>query len=68
MDINIVSFLFRIFAIIFSALYLVYAVVIFQQTRTMSKTMISSSNSILIVISFIQIIVAMLLLFGSFFI
>lgn len=53
------------FAVLFSVLYLVYAVIITRQTQVMNKTLNSPVRPILFFGSFIQIIFAIILIYVS---
>lgn len=62
----IVSFFFKGFAIVLSALYLVYAVVFFKQTQVMNKALTVGRSSLITLISFLQIMAAVILLILAF--
>ncbi len=65
-DSNEILFLFmKAFAVLFSFLYLVYAVIITRQTQIMNKTFHTKSSGILLFISFVQVIFAIILIFVS---
>lgn len=53
---------FKAFAIAFSAIYLLYAIVLTKQTEELNKTLIVQRSAVLFFISFSQIISACLLL------
>lgn len=57
---------FKAFAIILSFIYLIYAVVIFRQTQIMLRTLIPKNHGVILLISFIQIILAVLLIILAF--
>ena len=63
---NLFSLFFKAFAITLSFIYLIYAIVIYRQTQIMLRTLIVKNNQIILAISFIQIIIAMLLIFLAF--
>jgi len=60
------NFFFKAFAITLSFIYLIYAVVIFRQTQIMLRTLIFKNNGVISLISFIQIILAVLLIILAF--
>ncbi|MBI2641629.1 hypothetical protein HYW87_03485 [Candidatus Roizmanbacteria bacterium] len=62
---NIIGLFFKTFAVIFSFLYLIYSLVIFKQTQVMTKTLENDSNSFILLISLIQIIIGLALVFIS---
>jgi len=53
------QFFFKTFSIVFSLLFSVYALVIFKQTQVMIKTIDSKNNSLILLISFLQIFVGL---------
>lgn len=63
---NLFDFLFKAFAITLSFIYLIYALVIFRQTQIMLRTLIIGSSGIILIVSFFQIILALLLIIFSF--
>ncbi|OGK27545.1 hypothetical protein A3C28_05935 [Candidatus Roizmanbacteria bacterium RIFCSPHIGHO2_02_FULL_39_9] len=65
-DLNILNFFFKAFAVVFSLMYVIYSVVILKQTQIMIKTIESDSSSFILLISIIQLFVAILLLLFSF--
>lgn len=65
-DLNILNFFFKAFAVVFSLMYVLYSVVILKQTQIMIKTIESDSSSFILLISIVQLFVALLLLLFSF--
>lgn len=63
---GVFNLFFKCFAIVFSIIYFLYAVIIFKQTRVMTKTLESKSNYLIVLISFFQMITALILLLFSF--
>lgn len=63
---NTFSLFFKVFSIVFSFLYLIYALVIYKQTEVMTRTLESQQNALILLISLIQIIIGLALLFVSF--
>lgn len=59
---NIINFFFKAFAILFSIIFLFYAVVIYKQTQVMVKTINTTNNSLILTISLLQIIFGLILL------
>lgn len=59
---DIISWFFKAFAILFSIIYLLYAVIVHRQTNVMNKTVTRKSGPILSLISFMQIIFGLILL------
>ncbi|OGK24483.1 hypothetical protein A2954_07620 [Candidatus Roizmanbacteria bacterium RIFCSPLOWO2_01_FULL_37_12] len=62
---NIFTLFFKVFSVVFSLLYLIYALVIYKQTQVMIRTLESQENSLILLISLIQIIIGIALLFVS---
>jgi len=62
---NIFSLFFKTFAVVFSILYLIYALVIYKQTQVMTETLESERNTLILLISLIQIIIGIILLLVS---
>jgi len=60
------NFFFKVFAITLSFIYLIFAVVIFRQTQIMLRTLISKNQGIILLLSFVQIILAALLIILAF--
>jgi hypothetical protein len=58
---NLVAFFFKSFAIIFSFLYLVYAIVVLKQTQVMNTTLTVGRNGLISFISFLQVLIGLLL-------
>ncbi len=63
---NLFSLFFKAFAITLSFIYLIYAIVIYRQTQIMLRTLIVKNNQIILIGSFIQIIIAILLILLAF--
>lgn len=63
---NLFNFFFKAFAVTLSFIYLIYAVVIFRQTQIMTRTLIVKGSGVIVLISFIQILLAVLLIILSF--
>lgn len=64
---NIFDLFFKVFAVVFSLLYLVYALVIFKQTQVMTQTLESEGNAFILPISLLQIIIGVVLILVSLF-
>lgn len=62
---NIFELFFKVFSVVFSLLYVIYALVIFKQTQVMTRTLENKSNTLILLISLIQIIIGVALLFVS---
>ncbi|OGK23649.1 hypothetical protein A3A46_02170 [Candidatus Roizmanbacteria bacterium RIFCSPLOWO2_01_FULL_37_13] len=62
---DIFSFFFKTFAVVFSLLYIIYALVIFKQTQVMTRTLETEATTLILLISLIQIVVGIGLLFIS---
>lgn len=62
---NTFNLFFKIFAAVFSFLYLIYALVIYKQTQVMTKTLESKENTLILSVSLIQIIIGIVLIFVS---
>lgn len=63
---SLFNFFFTAFAVVLTLLYLIYAIVIYSQTRIMLKTLIVDRGQIFRFISLFQIFVAVLLLLLAF--
>mgnify|MGYP000986082402 CR=1 FL=1 len=57
----------KAFAVLFSFLYLIYAVVMTRQTQVMNKTFHTRYSGLLLLISALQIILAFILIYVSIF-
>lgn len=55
----------KAFAVLFSVLYLVYAVVLVRQTQIMNKTFQTAYSGVLFFISLLQVVFAFILIFVS---
>lgn len=62
---DIVGFFFKTFSVLFSFLYLIYAIVILKQTQVMTKTIESGSSSLILLVSLLQIGIGLVLVFIS---
>lgn len=63
----IIGFFEKAFALIFSTMYLLYAVIISKQTDTMNKTLESSNNKVLYFVASLQITLGLILIILSIF-
>lgn len=61
-----IGIFFKAFALLFAAMYLIYTIVISRQTNNMNKTFETDNAAVLQIVSNIQIIFALILLFISF--
>jgi len=59
---NVISFFLKAFAVVSSFIYFFYSIVVFQQTKTMNKILQSSGATVLSLISFCQILLALTLI------
>lgn len=65
-DINIyLSILERIFAVIGTGVYLIFAIVIVKQVSMMSKNVYDKFNSVVIIFSYIHLVLAVFLMLMS---
>lgn len=64
---NFISLFIKLFAILFAFIYLIFSIVILRQTQIMNKTVQTKSAGFLFFISFMQIIIAVILIFASLF-
>lgn len=62
---DIFNLFFKTFAVVFSLLYIIYALVIFKQTQVMTKSLETEGNTLILLISLIQIGIGISLLFFS---
>ena len=62
---HIFGLFFKTFAVVFSVLYIIYSIVILKQTQIMTKTINTGSNSLIRLISLLQIGIGIVLLFFS---
>ena len=65
-DGEIFTLLFKLFAVVISVLYLIYAFIVFRQTKLMLRAIEESSGGFIRFISFFQILVAIFLIILSF--
>ncbi len=61
-----IAFFVKAFAILFSILFLLYAIVITRQTQEMNQTITTKNAGILYVISALHIVLAIVLIVSSF--
>ncbi len=62
------AFFFKSFAIVLSFIYLIYVLTVYRQTQVMLKTLIDQNEKIILLISAIQIALALILIFLSIFV
>lgn len=60
---DIFDLFFKTFAVVFSLLYIIYALVIYKQTQVMTKTLETEGKTFILLISLIQIGIGIVLLF-----
>lgn len=65
---KVTNLFFKSFIIVFSLMYLVYSLVIYKQTQVMLKTISGKNYKLILVVSGIQIIIAIFLVLFSIFI
>lgn len=65
---KVTNLFFKSFVIIFSLMYLVYSLVIYKQTQVMLKTISGKNYKLILVISGIQVVIAIFLVLLSIFI
>lgn len=63
---DIQSLLLKGFMVVFSIIYMVYAIIVLKQTRVMVATVEDVNGGIFLLISFIQLIVTFVLVFIAF--
>lgn len=59
---NVLSFFFKAFSWVFSVIYLLFTLVIYKQTQTMNKTLTTHWGNLIVFISFLQIILALIII------
>lgn len=62
---SIFRLFFKTFAVVFSVLYIIYALVIYKQTQIMTKTLITNNGTLIRFISLLQIFIGVGLLIFS---
>ncbi len=62
---NIIQLFFKLFSIVFSLMYLLFAVIIERQTTIMNKTLQSKETGLIFFISTLQIVAGVLLVLLS---
>ena len=62
---EIFSLFFKIFAVVFGFLYIIYSLVIFKQTQIMTRTVETAGTTFILLLSMIQIGIGIGLLFFS---
>jgi len=62
---TILILFFKAFAVLFSAMYLLYAILLTRQTQIMNRTITTGSAGVLLALSAVQIIFALILIFVS---
>lgn len=60
-----IAFFFKAFGVLFAFMYLIYAIVIVRQTQVMNRTFKTEYGTLLLIISFIQIVFALILIYLS---
>lgn len=60
-----ISLFVKAFAILFSVLFLLYAIVITRQTQEMNQTFTTKKASVLVTVAVVHILFAVLLIFAS---
>lgn len=63
-----VSALFKLFALVFGVLYVIYTFVVYRQTKILVHTLSGRNNTIIVTISFFQIILAIIVFLLAIFI
>ncbi|MCX7996170.1 MAG: hypothetical protein N2691_00215 [Patescibacteria group bacterium] len=64
-DIEIIYFFFKAFSVVFSLLFLVYAVIMVRQTAVLRDTLSTSNDGLFAFLSNVQLIVAVILILYS---
>ena len=62
---TILVLFFKAFAVLFSSMYLLYAILLTRQTQIMNRTITTGSAGVLLALSAVQIIFALILIFVS---
>lgn len=62
---NIIQLFFKLFSVVFSVMYLLYAVIIERQTTIMNKTLQSREAGLIFFVSTLQIVAGVLLVLLS---
>jgi len=62
---TILVLFFKAFAVLFSLMYLLYAILLTRQTQIMNRTITTRSAGILLALSAVQIVFAVILIFVS---
>ncbi len=63
---NIQDLLVKSFMVVFSIIYVIYAIIVLKQTRVMVSTIEDVNGGIFLLISFIQLVVTFVLAFITF--
>jgi hypothetical protein len=63
---NLINIFIKVFSITLSFLYFIYALVIYNQTKIMTKTLMLDYKNIVLAISYFHIILGILLILMSF--
>lgn len=66
-DAGIILFFYKAFAIIFSLIYFLYAIIVRKQTSIMNNTVKENSGSIILFISSVQLLLSIILIALSIF-
>lgn len=61
-----ITFFIKAFAVLFSLLFLLYAIVIVRQTQEMNKTFTTRNASVLYTVALLHLVLALILIFASF--
>lgn len=63
---SLINLFFRLFAYVFSIIYLLFTIVIYNQTRVMNKSLITNKGKIILFISFVHILFALVIVLLAF--
>jgi len=63
---SLLSFFIKAFALVFSIIFLLFTVVVYKQTQTMNKTLSTSVGGVIVSISFLQMLIALIIVLLAF--
>jgi len=63
---NLLNLFFKLFAYVFSIIYLLFTIVIYKQTQVMNRALITSKGKLVLFLSFLHIIIALIIVLLAF--
>jgi len=64
---SLIDLFFRLFAYVFSIIYLLFTIVIYKQTKVMARSLMTGKGKLILFVSFIHIFFALTIVLLAFF-